>query len=411
MIRDYDESTDLKAVARIWKECGWIDDLEQETPTVRDHLRGAKHAFVGTVDGEAECAVIGTPGRIRYLDQDLTLGAISGVTTSHIARKLGYATQLTAKLIATQAEQGCKVSALSMFEQGFYDRMGFGTGAYEQWICFDPATLKVAADFRPPKRLHIRQYEQVHTAMMNRRRHHGGVVLESPMLLKSELNSIDHAFGLGYFDGPDDTLSHCIWGSTNEGEHGPYEIRLAAWQTTPQLMELLALIRSLGDQVDLVEMVEFGEIQLQDLLAAPIIHRRTSERAKNANSSESMAFWQLRILDLQACIKAARLNTPSVSFNLDLHDPITEHLAPEQLWRGLTGHYVVSLGDNSHITTGIDNDLPTLSASVGAFSRLWLGVRPASSLAITDELTAEPNLIRTLDDSLRLPRPHLGWEF
>ena len=30
-----------------------------------------------------------------------------------------------------------------MFEQGFYDQVGFGTGAYEHTIRFDPATLLV----------------------------------------------------------------------------------------------------------------------------------------------------------------------------------------------------------------------------------------------------------------------------
>jgi len=52
-----------------------------------------------------------------------------------------------------------------------------------------------------------------------------------------------------------------------------------------------------------------------------------------------------------------------------------------------------------------------LDASVGAFTRLWLGVRPASGLAITDDLAGPDDLLAQLDASLRLPTPQAGWSF
>jgi hypothetical protein len=48
---------------------------------------------------------------------------------------------------------------------------------------------------------------------------------------------------------------------------------------------------------------------------------------------------------------------------------------------------------------------------VGAFTRLWLGVRPASGLAITDDLCAPPALLDQLDRVLRLPEPKPDWDF
>ena len=78
-----------------------------------------------------------------YLEEDLRLSVVTGVTTSRVVRKQGLAGRLTAEVIAAAVEEGAQVSALSMFEQGFYDRLGFGTGGYEHMIRFDPADLNI----------------------------------------------------------------------------------------------------------------------------------------------------------------------------------------------------------------------------------------------------------------------------
>ena len=50
-------------------------------------------------------------------------------------------------------------------------------------------------------------------------------------------------------------------------------------------------------------------------------------------------------------------------------------------------------------------DLPELKASVGAFTRLWLGVRPATGLVVTDDLHGSPELLAQLDQVVRVPVP------
>jgi hypothetical protein len=72
---------------------------------------------------------------------------------------------------------------------------------------------------------------------------------------------------------------------------------------------------------------------------------------------------------------------------------------------------VVTLGPSSGAEPGQDAALPTLSASVGAFTRLWMGVRPATSLAITDDLSGPRALLENLDWLLRLPAPKPDWDF
>jgi predicted acetyltransferase len=332
------------------------------------------------------------------------------VTTSRIARKTGFAKRLTAASLANAAESGAAVSALGMFEQGFYDKLGFGTGGYEQIAVFDPASLTVTNGFRPPKRLTYDNSAEMHHALLHRHRGHGGVTLSPADVIKAEVGFTDNPFGFGYYDGPDGTLSHFIWGDA-QGEHGPYSESAMAYQNGEQLMELLALIKSLGDQVSSFRMLEPAGIQLQDLLKQPFRHRRGTAGSKHENKLGSTAYWQLRILDLQTCLANMVLDGPTTQFNLTLADPVVDHLDDGSNWRGIGGEYIITLGPESKAAPGTRKGLATLSASVGAFSRLWFGVRPASSLAITDELRGTPELLSQLDSTLRLPQPHLGWDF
>jgi hypothetical protein len=65
----------------------------------------------------------------------------------------------------------------------------------------------------------------------------------------------------------------------------------------------------------------------------------------------------------------------------------------------------------SGLESGRDASLPTLRAGVGAFTRLWLGVRPATGLAVTDRLVGQRELLAGLDEALRLPDPRPDWDF
>ena len=111
---------------------------------------GAGEARVAEVDGQAECLVLTAPGSIRYLNGQLSFCGVTGVGTSRVVRRQGLATRVTAQAIAERALAGDKVAGLGMFEQGFYNRLGMGTGGYEHRIAFDPARLNVAGRPRSP---------------------------------------------------------------------------------------------------------------------------------------------------------------------------------------------------------------------------------------------------------------------
>jgi len=410
-ILDYNHERDYEAIKQIWVDVGWLeaDDLEDDEKGLEAML-GCSKTVVFPIDGIAECAVISQQGYMRYLQEELNLGVIAGVTTGHVARRLGAARKLTADSLATLAEDGADIAALGMFDQGFYDQLGFGTGSYVSEVHFDPNTLNIKNRFRPPKRLSADDWQAMHSAMKNRKRWHGGCWITAPETIKAECIWSDAPFGLGYYDADGGELSHFFWGES-EGQHGPYKITQLAYQTTDQLFELLALIKSLGDQVNKVQMEAPAEVQLQDLLDEPFRLRRMTEGSEHANWHEVNAVWQARILDVTKCMAKTHLDTQPLRFNLTLTDPVTQHLRQSRQWQGVAGNYIVTLGADSEAVMGTDPGLETLSASVGAFTRTWLGVREASALSLTDDLSASPKLLAALDRALQLPSPHLGWDF
>ena len=76
------------------------------------------------------------------------------------------------------------------------------------------------------------------------------------------------------------------------------------------------------------------------------------------------------------------------------------------------GNYIISLGKKSSCKNGFDKKLDTLDTTVNAFTRLWLGVLPASSLQLSEKLTGNNELILKLDKAFAsLPKPHTDWDF
>jgi predicted acetyltransferase len=407
--RGYDPDRDKKAVVRIWREIGWLEKKEHEK--AMDAVLKSGRTLVAEVNGEAECMVNTAPGTLRYLDEDLDAYLITGVATSRIARKRGLASTLTAKALAQGANCGMKVALLGIFEQGYYNQLGFGNGSYEHWCTFDPADLNV--DLRPPvpTRITIKDWKMVHRSRLARLRRHGTCSLTSPKLTQAEMLWSDNGFGLGYIDVASGELTHHFWCSTKAVETGPYTIRWMAYRTKEELLELLALLKQLGDQVHSVKLYEPPGIQLQDLLAQPFKAREITSKSQHESRMSASAYWQARIIDLPGCLEQTRLPGDTVRFNLVLTDPVERFFDKESRWSGVAGDYIVTLGPSSSAEPGRKKGLPLLNASINAFTRLWLGVRPVTGLAWTDELFGTQNLLARLDRALRLPTPQTDWDF
>jgi predicted acetyltransferase len=402
-LRPFDLHADLPAVKRIWREVGWVDEDDEK---YLDDFFAVGSALVATINNEAECCVHITNGTLRLQVTDLPLCAVTAVTTSRIARGHAFAKRLTAAQLRRAADQGALVAALGMFDQGFYDQLGFGAGGYDHEFVFDPATLTVPVCRATPRRLTVDDYELMHRCMSARKKAHGAVVLEPARILKPELAWIEGGFGLGFGE-PE--LTHFVW-LEPKGERGPYALRFVAYQSPGQLMELLGLLKALGDQVYSLRMIEPAEIQLQALLSRPFRNQTMTERGKHAAEHASFAWWQLRVLNVPACVAAYKGFTEAVRFNLCLTDPLAD-LLDDEGWQGVAGDYVVTLGENSAAEPGHAVGLPELKCSVNALTRLLWGVAPASSLMITDDFSAPVELVNNLDRVIHLPTPHTGWDF
>jgi len=409
--RPYDAARDREAVHRIWEEVGW-----QERENIRhqerlDAFLSSGNAVVADVNGAAECAVLMTPGQMRYVDTDLSLACVRAVCTSHVAKRQGLAKRLTAQALALEAGNGAEVAALGMFDQGFYNLLGFGTGACEHLFQIDPGHIHVDAGFRPPYRFGAGDYEAVHQCRISRRRVHGSCILLPPEMTRADMLGSKDAFGLGYRDASPGALSHAMWISPEKTGAGPYWLSWMAYKTAGQLRELLALISGMGDQVRVVKLFEPPGISLQDVLRNPFRELSVREEGRFKLSQKAFAARQARILDLPKCLAKTHLRCGEMRFNLSLADPIAQYLDDGTAWRGTAGAYIVTLGADCAARAGTAKELPTLRASINAFTRMWLGAVPATGLAVTDELDGPQELLEELDWAFRLPTPRFDWPF
>lgn len=398
---------DFPAIRRLWTEAGWIEHDERSRKGL-DAYVGASHTHVTEIRGQAEGACMVQDGTLLHDDTELPLVGLGSVNVSRIARRRGLGAALSAAAIGERASAGSAVAVLGIFDQGFYDRLGFGSGPYTHEWTFDPADLRVDVPDEPPIRLGLDDAERMHRNRLARFRVHGAASLVHPGCSRSEAYWTPQGFGLGY-ESKSGELTHHLW-IAGTGEHGPYRVHWMAWRTPSELRDLLGLLRSLGDQVHAITLCDPPGTQLQDLIDRPMHGYRTRKGGDYWQRPFSLAWWQVRILDLPRCMTALRCPGPPLRFGLELTDPVSAWLPDACSWRGLEGGWTVELGEASSASPGLARGLPILRTSIGQFSRLWLGALSARALATSERFEAPESLIAALDRRVRLPTPNIDWE-
>jgi len=403
-IRDLDFEQDMASIRRIWREIGWSDSERADQAMPAFFETGS--SSVGVANGEVECAVQAQSGTMRLDNQALPLCVIAAVTTSRVARGLSLAQQLTARELAKGQKRGEAVAVLGMFDQGFYNKVGFGTGAYINEFRVDPNLFDISLKPRTPRRLGVDDSGAMLAALMARPPLHGNVVINQNACFRAEL-SMEDGFGLGYYEGQ--RLTHFVW-MKPQGELGPYKVKWMGYEDGQGLLEILALLKSMGDQVYSIHMIEPPHLQLQSILKRPFRSQAIAEEGKYAAEQSAYAWYQLRILDIPACLSALSYNGPDIAFRLNVQDPLDEMLARDPAWRPVGGSFDVTLGQHAAVKPAQDNSLPALTCTINTLSRLIWGVSPASSLAISDGLQAPAELLTELD-RVFTPNPNPGWDF
>lgn len=405
--RKYNEEKDQKAAHRIWIECGWIEDEKKERANL-DRFIGIGSAWVYAMSGVAEALTLSHPATYHHNGTPLSLAAIVAVTTSRVARNQGAASGTLARSLEEAGRSGIALAGLSCFEQGFYDRLGFGTGSYISTIQFDPSWLKPMGRPATPVRLSKSDWKAIHSGLIHRRKYHGAIDMESPEFMRVVLEEGKHVFGLGYKERG--KLTHFFIAGTENVEEGPYGIRRIVYRNMDQLREVLALIKGLGDQVRVVRMHEPAGVQMQSLLRKPFQLQDLTHGSSNPSRVVTNAYSQMRILDVPTCIRALATKD-KLEFNLSIHDPLADHLPLGAKWNGAGGDYSVSLGPRTSCSPGHRAGLPSLSCTINDLTRFWEGAVRAEVLAGFASFQAPATLISDLDEVVQLPVPVRDWDY
>ena len=407
MIRPY-ETKDKTDCLRILKEVGWLEGKDKDG-AIFDAYGSDSKAFVAELEGAAEVFAITRGGDCKYQEQDLPFSAVTGVITSRVARQQGLASKVTALAISESAKNGASMSLLGMFDQGYYEKFGYGSTIYTRHSTIDPASLNVPRLTRAPKRLCVSDAEAIHNCRNRRRRYHGGCNLHGAGETSATLMWSEGGFGLG-FENESGELTHCMWIEA-KGEHGPYSVLFSAWETHTQFIELLSVLKSLSDQVYGVRMADPPHMQLQDFLTRPIATSRIRKGGDFDSRVISQVWMQGRILDVPRCIGSMKCCGEPVSFTLSLTDPIEKYLPEHAAWQGVSGDWIVTIGPESSAVPGNDASLPSATATVNDLSRIWLGAASAEAVSVTGNFRADNSLVQQIDSLVQLPAPSVDWNF
>ena len=87
------------------------------------------------------------------------------------------------------------------------------------------------------------------------------------------------------------------------GEHGPLTINALAYQNIKQLLELLAMLKSLGYQVYSVSLLEPSHLQAQGLINSPFRRQATNQRSELGEENYAEAFSLIRINNFESVLQ------------------------------------------------------------------------------------------------------------
>jgi len=405
----YDKEKHLEKCISIWMDVGWLMNGQEKLANL---WFDSADALVGEHFNDVVALGLAHSGTFRHAahSQDIPFCAISAVTVALHGRKLGFAGTLTAELLARGAERGEAFAGLGMFEQGFYDRLGFANYPYTRIAEFRPSELMLSGFFSSdPVRLGKQNWQDIHQSRINRLRYHGSVNLP-PVITQADMEINKNTFAIGFRNKIGEMTHHYVVRSV-KGEHGPMSVIWMAFQTPDQFKDILLSIKSFGDQIDIVSLQEPPGIQFQSLLRKPISTNRQSTGSAGHKVGIRTGSWsQGRILDLRKCIEGMNCVGKECSFNLILTDPVEKYLDSSFEWKGCGGEYTIRFSSESNAELGITEGLPVMKCSVNTFSKLWTGTAKPSMLPYTDKITAPSSLLEKLDKTLNLPEPSFDWD-
>ena len=295
-----------------WEEEGYDlqADLDKHLPACAGECACAS--------GHAISVVIDMPGWFRYQERLLPLHAVTGVATMMHARRGGAAGRLLARALHRAHDEGAVVSALGAFDQGYYNRLGYGNGCNDVVAWFDPAALNVAEPTLNVVSLGAGDASRMHAARVRRYQWHGACSITPDGFTSGAVASCgNRGFGLGIEE--DGALRAHLFGA-RDCEDGETKVTLywVCADAPHYLVELFGALKRLADQIEEARMVSPPYFCLQDMVRRPL-----RKNMHIGTPQGDALFWQLRILDVRRAIEAVSLSAREpVVFNMTLSDPL-----------------------------------------------------------------------------------------
>ncbi len=405
----YDPAKHLEDCLTTWRDSGW---LEKGMEKAAGEFISSGSALVSLEGGRAVALATSGRGGFHHClhGSELDFCSINTVNVALHGRRMGHGGTLTASLLAEAAERGDACAGLGMFEQGFYNRLGFSNMPYWRILQVRPSDIAVPGELSSrPVRLTGEDWREIHDNRRKRYRFHGSLNL-TPAYTKVAMETSPGGFALG-FRNRDGKLTHHLFIEKMEGENGPVSVGWLNFRRPAEFTDLMLVLASMGDQIDLVRFSEPPGIQVQPLLKKPLASRRRTLGAPGGRVEVRTLSWtQCRILSVESSLNGMKCRGKPVSFNLRLHDPVGKHLLGSPGWRGCGGDYTVHLSVETEASQGFTHGLPVLECSVNSFTRLWNGSAMPSLLPFTDRVDASPGLLEMLDEALPMPEPSFDWE-
>ncbi len=413
-----DPKADINAVLGLFRKAGWVSGFKKEL--FADDSRSKEivaafledsYAYLACYDGIVESVAQTHQGTIQQTDTILPLCAVTAVICGYVLRKQKATSIALARVLADRAKAGDAFAMLGIFDQGFYDRLGFGTNPYEYEFYIDPRDLNVPKISRPPKEFSLDDFKAIYRSRCRAHSMHGVCTISSEAMVKGEMIFHDekNGFVLGYTNEEGEITHHLF--ANFEDEHGPGGIHWLVFQNEQQLLELLQIVKSLSDQIYSFWLLQPPQIRLQDYLHEPFRSTELTKGGKLPAKTEAYGFSQLRVLDIAQAVAATHFSGETVSLNIQIDDPIERFLENDSAWRGVGGEYVLHLGEESSISPGRHPNYESISLSVNDFSRMLHGSISPAQLCFMQKMKASEGLLKKLTRVFNLPEPHPQWLF
>jgi predicted acetyltransferase len=325
---------------------------------------------------------------------------VAAVAVDPVARQQGVADALVRQAIRFSARKHRAFSALHPFRESFYRRFGYAVFEWEQAVAVPPRTLPASEE-----RVHVRSArpaDRAHLARVYRAWRAGRTGPLERSAFWWRVRVLDRGTDEFVYEGARGVIEGYALGSMED--RGPlgrrrYRILEAAWTTPRARRGLLGWLRSLGDELGVVEFFLAPDDPLIAFLRDPALLMPSLEPDGQPAAFQLRAGCMARITDLDRALLVRRGRGVEGTLRVELADPhLPANEKPRHLRLTASGPRLERASRSARL----------LRAEVGAFTQVLLGAVSATAAREMGRLECDEETARLLDRAWHGPAPFLS---